>query len=241
MHKYSFGFNDLNAITHPKTQRPKRIILNICICQHNPYRYIKIDLSILGFQVGESSTGWDTACFCLYWGNGGKLRHVGQDWVIEFWSKWCEFSILQALQYLGQACYPKKGKQWAAKLRKIIRKGHTHLDWICDVSWMNAYKCLQAAIRQLGAGFMKKTWTSTILRDELLNKSMGIEAQCQPWVLNLKVENCVRTSMVASQTIELNMQRLWYILSYKTHQESVRSMVSPSKDVPFCRLDLVKL
>ena len=73
---------------------------------------------------------------------------------------------------------------------------------------MNAYKCLQAAIRQLGAGFMKKTWTLTILRDELLNKSMGIEAQCQPWVLNLKVENCVRTSMVASQTIELNMQRL---------------------------------
>lgn len=60
-------------------------------------------------------------------------------------------------------------KRQAAKLRKIIRKGHTHLDWICDVSWMNAYKCLQAAIRQLGAGFMKKAWTLTILRDELLN------------------------------------------------------------------------
>ena len=35
-------------------------------------------------------------------GYGGKLWHVRQDWTDEFWSKWCQFPILQALQLPGE-------------------------------------------------------------------------------------------------------------------------------------------
>ena len=35
-------------------------------------------------------------------GYGGELWHVRQDWTAEFWSKWCQFPILQALQLPGE-------------------------------------------------------------------------------------------------------------------------------------------